>query len=58
LGIFDFGKYAMATPDKEYAFVRIQEMWNEPVNDSDSDDETQANEHTNRDTNDEELIIT
>jgi hypothetical protein len=39
LGLFDFGKYHQATEDSEYAFVRVNEMWNEPIEDDSSDEE-------------------
>jgi hypothetical protein len=42
LGIFDFGKYATADPTKEYAFVKLNEMWNEPIDDSDDESEEET----------------
>jgi hypothetical protein len=63
LGIFDFGKYATADPTKDYAFIKIREMWDKPVQDSteDEDKEETDNERTpnenNNDTNDETLQI-
>jgi hypothetical protein len=31
LGLFDFGKYTTAPEDAAFAFVKINEMWNEPI---------------------------
>jgi hypothetical protein len=42
LGFFDFGKYHQAAEDADYGFVRVNEMWNEPIEtDSSSGDETE-----------------
>jgi hypothetical protein len=41
LGFFDFGKYIMAADNKDFAFVKVNEMWNEPIEaelDSENDD--------------------
>jgi hypothetical protein len=60
-GLFNFGKYVTADPTKEYAFVKIREMWDEPVEDSreeeeegESEDETTPN---NNDTEDDAIRI-
>jgi hypothetical protein len=31
LGFFDFGKYTLAPEDAAFAFVKINDMWNEPI---------------------------
>jgi hypothetical protein len=31
LGFFDFGKYSLAPDDAKFAYVKINEMWNEPI---------------------------
>jgi hypothetical protein len=31
LGFFDFGNYTTAADDDNFAFVKIEEMWNEPI---------------------------
>jgi hypothetical protein len=51
LGIFDFGKYVTADPTREYTFIKVNEMWDEPIEESndDSDDETTLNEQNNTD---------
>jgi hypothetical protein len=52
LGIFDFGKYAQADPTKEYAFIKVNEMWDEPIdNDTDEEEEDEEpNEQNHKDT--------
>jgi hypothetical protein len=44
LGLFDFGKYATADPTKGYTFVKIREMWDEPVEDSTEEEEEDESE--------------
>jgi hypothetical protein len=47
LGFFDFGKYTTAAEHEDFAFVKINEMWNEPIEavlDSESDYETDEDE--------------
>jgi hypothetical protein len=39
LGFFDFGKYHKAADAADYAFVRVNEMWDEPLAPDTSDDE-------------------
>jgi outer membrane biosynthesis protein TonB len=45
LGFFDFGKYTQAPEDEDFAFVKLNEMWNEPIDarldseDDESEDE-------------------
>jgi hypothetical protein len=39
LGFFDFGKYHKAAANTDYAFVRVNEMWDEPLDPDTSDDE-------------------
>jgi hypothetical protein len=39
LGFFDFGRYHKAADEADYAFVRVNEMWNEPLDPDTSDDE-------------------
>jgi hypothetical protein len=45
LGFFDFGKYHKAANDVDYAFVRVNEMWDEPLAPDTSDDEDQDDKH-------------
>jgi hypothetical protein len=52
LGIFDFGKYARAAPDREYAFVKLNEMWDEPIHEEDSDDDEEDETMTTTTTTD------
>jgi hypothetical protein len=60
LGLFDFGRYAQAAPDKEYAFVKINKMWDEPVEDDEEDNDEQNNDGDTpqqEDTDDEDLQL-
>jgi hypothetical protein len=59
LGFFDFGKYTKAPDDAEFAFVKINEMWNEPIeagiNSEEDDDNTDSDTSgTSEDTTEEE----
>jgi hypothetical protein len=44
LGFFDFGKYTVAPDDEDFAFVKVNDMWDEPIDaaldsEEESDDE-------------------
>jgi chemotaxis protein histidine kinase CheA len=39
LGFFDFGKYTTAPQDAAFAFVKINDMWNEPIQAIENSDE-------------------
>jgi hypothetical protein len=47
LGFFDFGKYTKAPESEDYAFVKINEMWNEPI---------EATLHSEEEISDEEEV--
>jgi hypothetical protein len=50
LGFFDFGKYTKAPDDADFAFVKINEMWNEPIEaglNSEPEDDSDTEEETN-----------
>jgi hypothetical protein len=47
LGFFDFGKYTLAPDDAAFAFIKINEMWNEPIQAvMDSEEEESSDEDT------------
>jgi hypothetical protein len=47
LGFFDFGKYTLAPDDAAFAFVKVNEMWNEPIQAvMDSEEEASSDEET------------
>jgi hypothetical protein len=43
LGFFDFGKYTTAPDDAAFAFVKVNDMWNDPI-DAQLDSEDEASE--------------
>lgn len=52
LGLFQFGQYDKASPNEKFAFVRLQEMWQEEISESEasidsdsSDDDGGGNEN-------------
>jgi hypothetical protein len=55
LGFFDFGKYTLAPDDANFAYVKVNEMWNEPIEaqmNSDDDTEDSTDEEDNAVLND------
>ena len=44
LGIYDFGRYAKAPPNEDFAFVKINEMWDEKLQASESEEESEPDE--------------
>jgi hypothetical protein len=45
LGFFDFGKYTIAPDSEDFAFVKVNEMWDEPIDanlDSEEESEDEA----------------
>jgi hypothetical protein len=59
LGFFDFGKYSLAPDDAKFAYVKVNEMWNEPIEaqmNSEEDDDTESDneEEQNTGTQDEQ----
>ena len=44
VGIFDFGKFRQVDEDEEFAWEKINDMWDESLNPDDSDSETDESE--------------
>ena len=44
LAIYDFGRYAKAPPNEDFAFVKVNEMWDEELQASESEEESEPEE--------------
>ena len=52
LGLFQFGQYNKAPPNEKFAFVRVQEMWQEDISESEASDSSDSESSDNDDEDD------
>jgi hypothetical protein len=48
LGFFNFGKYTLAPDDAVFAFIKINDMWNEPIQAVMNSEEESSEEETEK----------